>query len=129
MVQTMEQYTNKVSYEWVIEWVEFYTDDGVTHGADIVDLDHSPRLAHLIKDAAEWYNPEKPNVRPMIALVRDYYNERDGVQDRGYAYITENGLEEEFSSEHKVPVARIKAVQNQMEKLKSIPHFAFKKKE
>lgn len=123
------QTENRVSYEWVVEWTKFYNEPLVGDvECDIVELDHDSKLTQVIKYAEQGYNPDTPNIRPRIALIRYYESPRHDIMDRGYAYITEDGLEEIFCTDQKVPAARIKAVANQMERLKAIPHFAFVKK-
>lgn len=66
----------KVQYEWDRETVD-------SHG-DIVDHNHSEKLAHIIED------------KGALVLVRDEYTEENGVEHREWAYVEGGKLPENF---------------------------------
>ena len=88
---------NQTSYEWVVEPAD-------EHG-DIID----PLFWDLYSDAIDCWRDvfnQFPEARSAhIALVQNIGNDIDGLQDRGYAYISdENGrLPEYFDNDRKVP--------------------------
>lgn len=67
----------KVSYEWDRETVD-------EHG-DIQDHNHAEKLRRIIDDEGR------------LVLVRDVWNEFDGVVEREWAYVVDNNLPEHFS--------------------------------
>lgn len=80
---------DRVSYEWCIESQDA---DG-----DIQSVNHADTLAEprRVRDeeAPDWHKVE-------IALSRTEGNDDDGINWRGYAYLTDNGIEPVFSSYH-----------------------------
>lgn len=88
---------NKTTYKWVVEPVDKYDD--------IID----PLFWDSYSDAVECWRDafnQFPEARKVfIALVQNIGNDIDGLQDRGYAYISdENGkLPEYFDNDRAVP--------------------------
>tara|TARA_R100000306_G_scaffold41935_1_gene40824 strand:- start:363 stop:746 length:384 start_codon:yes stop_codon:yes gene_type:complete len=70
---------NKVGYEWTIEWI---ADNG-----DITDSDFADTLKELLQRHHSSIREDKIN----IGLVRDVWNEFDGVVDRQWAYVIDGG--------------------------------------
>lgn len=97
---------NTVNYEWVIEYVDKHDD--------IIDIDHSDDLDYVLKTRAGFV-PGNGIVRVDLALVRDYGNNEEGLIERGYAYISENGINPHFCCWHKVPARFVKQVSRKLE--------------
>lgn len=80
---------DKVSYEWCIECADEFGDVESVHHADTL------AGALLVKGVEEpdWH-------KVSIALSRTEGNDLDGINWRGYAYLTADGIEPVFSSYH-----------------------------
>lgn len=90
-----ERTQNAIGYEWVIEPED---NDG-----DIIEVSHRDTLREALEDADAYLeNPEVADV--AIGLVRDAGDEIEGVQDRQWAYLEDNGeLPYEFDGGARVP--------------------------
>jgi hypothetical protein len=83
-----------VAYEWVIE----PTDDN----GDILESLHADTYREAIQVAAQCDYPDQHRVD--IGLVRDQGSDSEGIEDRQWAYMTEDGkLPECFDGGSKVP--------------------------
>jgi len=100
----------RVGYDWVIEHC---TAD---EHEDILDLDHASKLMHwsneTLRDALankRYTHDTLGRMFTRLALMRDKGNDCDGMVDRQYAYVDEDGnLPDECEEGAKVP-AKYKA--------------------
>jgi hypothetical protein len=82
-----------VRYEWVIEPVDQY--------GDIVESDHADSFEDAMKRAAGWRQEWK---RVEVGLVRELGDDVEGLQDRQWAYIEDDGtLPAKFDGGARVP--------------------------
>jgi len=94
---------NRTTYEWDIEEVE-----GLDEDADIIDHTFSPELDQFHHAMLSAALKREDNYR--LVLVLDQGNEVDGLQDRAWAYVAEDGTLPEFfadaweaTTSHRVP--------------------------
>jgi len=83
---------NKISYEWDNESVDRY--------GDIQDHDHGDTLRYLTPPQKV---PDANGYTRELVLVRDVWNDWDGVVDRSWAYVEDGILPTEFTYGAKVP--------------------------
>ncbi|MFZ9064186.1 MAG: hypothetical protein ACO22U_11180 [bacterium] len=83
---------NKISYEWDNEFVD-------RHG-DIEDHHHGDTLEYLEPPQTI---PDANGYTRELVLVRDVWNDWDGVVDRQWAYVEDGVLPTEFTYGAKVP--------------------------
>ena len=85
---------NKTSYEWVVEFYDEYKGDECR---DIQDSEYFERFNDL------YYNLPDGMVDFDDELIRYFGKNEEGEHDRGYAYIVNCQLPDEFDCGHKVP--------------------------
>ena len=100
---------DRVSYEWDVELYENYAPR--IGGGDVVDHDFRDKLSDIVAGfERHGYTPDSEGREPdslmeyRVVLVKSYGNEFDGVTDRFWSYITEDGLPETFEDGRPVPV-------------------------
>ena len=90
--------TNKVVYEWALEFVD-------EHG-DIIDIEHSDTLdEYFLRDYVT--KPEQ-YARVDLVLIRDEGNDYDGLCDRNWCYAKGLKLPESFSDSYQHPLPNMK---------------------
>ena len=79
----------KVMYEWDLETAAT-VDSDTAYAGDVLDHDHS--------DTFPGFNqPEESGERVVTVLVRDVFDDCDGLIDRSWAYLSDDGkLPERF---------------------------------
>jgi hypothetical protein len=81
---------DKITYEWAVECQDEHGDIQDTQAAD----SYAEALAWKKREEPDWQKVE-------IALARTEGNDIDGINWRGYAYVSEDGtLEPVFSTYH-----------------------------
>jgi hypothetical protein len=91
--------TDRISYQWDVETVD-------EHG-DIQDHEHG-ELANLL--ALFGSDILTGTASQRLVLIRNKWNDIDGVTDRQFAYIKSGVLPDEFEGGAKIPAAYMKKV-------------------
>jgi hypothetical protein len=81
-------------YEWDIETMDIAVEVDGEH--DILDHNHSENLRRFrVRDLRRALDPLDPSMR--LVLVRDVWDDRDGLVDRSWAYVEDGRLPERFT--------------------------------
>ena len=106
--------TNRVTYEWVAEYVDEH--------ADIVDHVHAD-VGQLDVLLNQCVIEKHSTLRIEFAVQRFERNELDGIVDRSYAYFDNDGVLEECCGDFRVPAYVRKEAERHAERVRQLTDY------